>query len=184
MSRSITTLSSILTLLAGCAEPAAQMAQSKEAPAEAAVQTKSDAELAARVALFTEQVAALELQTRELEGLWALFADPAGPPVPSRDQALVDRDPLVISLEQRLVAAEEELRVRQAELGPDHPDVKQLLTRRDVVQDQLTETRERRLLELHEYRREQVRTAYRNSQHALLLANEKLAEARAAQAKD
>ncbi|MHC4234800.1 MAG: polysaccharide biosynthesis tyrosine autokinase [Planctomycetota bacterium] len=134
-----------------------------------------------RLSVYAEQVAAYELQTMELEGLSKIYNDPAGPGVSTEDRRLVEQDPLVATLANQVFLLEQELQLLHTKFGSGHREVKQFQSQLEVTQEQLTALRDRKLTETLEHRAEQVRTAFLNSQHALLLAREKLAEAEAIQ---
>ncbi|HUU83253.1 MAG TPA: polysaccharide biosynthesis tyrosine autokinase [Phycisphaerae bacterium] len=135
-----------------------------------------------QLAIYAEQVAALELQTMELEGLSQVHNDPSGPGVSAEDRQVVERDPMVQNLSNQLFYIEQQYDILLDKFGTEHRQVKALARRRDAVNRQLNQFREQRLTDILDFRREQVRTAFLNSQHALLLARDKLTEAQAAQA--
>lgn len=129
-----------------------------------------------------QQIKELELQTNELEGILSLYDADKGRGVTPEDRQLVEQDPLIAKLKEQKASLELEC---QASL-PETPKNKEtLLIRRqqlEIVNQQLENMREKKLQESIELKREQVRTAYANSQHALQLARERLkaAEAKAA----
>lgn len=134
-----------------------------------------------QLTIYAEQVAALELQTMELEGLWEIYNDPAGPGVSTEDRRLVEQDPLVNALANQVLLLEQGLQLLGVKFGSNHREVKELQNQLDMSREQLDTERDRKLIEMQDYRAEQVRTAFLNSQNALLLAQDKLGEAEAVQ---
>ena len=134
--------------------------------------------------LKTEQakVTDLELQTAELESLKNLYSDPAGNPVTPEDKLQVDQDPRINSLNNQVMALEQELNIMRDRYGPNHRETRAMQARLDEANRQLGPARDRKLREILEYKKEQIDTAFYNSQNALLLAKERLAETQAQQA--
>lgn len=135
-----------------------------------------------QLALYAEQVAALDLQTMELDGLSQMQNDPANLAISAEDRQMVERDPMIQNLSNQLFFMDQQYMALLTKFGNEHRQVKDLKIRAEAIQQQLTQYRDQKLTEILDFRREQVRTAFLNSQHALLLAREKLAEAEASQA--
>ncbi|MHC4065641.1 MAG: GumC domain-containing protein, partial [Planctomycetota bacterium] len=134
-----------------------------------------------RLRVNAQQVEAYELQTMELEGLSQIYSGPAGPGVSARDQRLVEQDPLIIQLKNQELTLELEQQAGLPETPENKEALQRLAKRLAAVKEKLDELRSQKLTEVLDHRREQVRTAFLNSQHALLLAREKLAETEAIQ---
>lgn len=132
--------------------------------------------------VLSEQVAALELQTNDLEGLTQIYNDPAGPGVSVEDRQRVEENPLVRSMDNQLFQMKQQLDTLLTDFGPEHRQVKELRNQIEVLKIQLNELRDRELQKVLDYRGEEIRTAFLNSQHALMLSREKKEEAAAAQA--
>lgn len=117
-----------------------------------------------------------ELETQELEGLSAIYNQPGGAGISPEDTQMVELDPQVAMLANQQFQYSQQLEVLRKRLGSNHRQIKQIEDYLDVIRRQLQDTRDRRLDEITVYKNEQVRTAFLNSQHALLLAREKLAD--------
>ncbi len=131
---------------------------------------------------LTVQVAALELQTRELESMSQLYNAPEGPGVTPEDRQMVESDQRVLGLANEAFALQRDLDTLQQTLGSQHRQVKERRNQLDATLRQLDEERDRKLQEVLDYRRAQIRTAFLNSQNQLLLARESKTRAEAAQA--
>lgn len=129
-----------------------------------------------------ERVSGLELETAELQSLKSLYSDPTRNPVNPEDKMAVDQDPRVNSLNNQVIALEQEINIMLERFGPNHRETQALQSRLDEARRQLGPERDRKLREILEYKAEQIDTAYYNSQNALLLAKERLAETQAQQA--
>ena len=127
------------------------------------------------------EVAMLELKTLELESFDRMYSDPEAQAVSVEDSQAVEADPRVISLDNQLNYMEQEYETAVRDLGPEHREVKVLQRRLEQIRRQVSAVRANKLREILEYRAEQVHSAYATSQHQLLLAREKLAEAQAKQ---
>jgi polysaccharide biosynthesis transport protein len=127
------------------------------------------------------EVAMLELKTLELESFDRMYSDPEAKAVSVEDAQAVEADPRVISLDNQLNYMEQEYETALRDLGPEHREVKVLQRRLEQIRRQLSTVRANKLREILEYKAEQVHSAYATSQHQLLLAREKLAEAQAKQ---
>lgn len=124
-------------------------------------------------------VTELELRTLELHNLHEIYNQPGGPGLSPEDTQLVELDPQVATLSNQLFSLTQQLEVSRKNLGDNHRAIQQLHEFIDVVRKQLEQKRQERLAEILAYKREQVKTAWLNSQHALLLSQEKLADAMA-----
>ncbi|MCH7812955.1 MAG: hypothetical protein IID40_02935, partial [Planctomycetes bacterium] len=134
-----------------------------------------------KLVLYAEQVAALELQADELEGLSQIYNDPEGPAVSAEDRRAVEVEPLVAGLSNQVYAMEQQLQTLLQKFGPKHREVRELQQQLDATNDQLEARREAELNEVLDRRSELVRTAFLNAQHALMMTRDKLADAEAAQ---
>ena len=117
-----------------------------------------------------------ELETQELEGLSAIYNQPGGAGISPEDTQMVELDPQVAMLANQQFQYSQQLEVLRKRLGSNHRQIQQIDDYLDVIQRQLRDTRDRRLDEITVYKKEQVRTAFLNSQHSLLLSREKLAD--------
>lgn len=129
-----------------------------------------------------ERVSEIELETAELQSLKELYTDPGRNPVTPEDRIQVDQDPRVNSLNNQVIALEQEINIMLERFGPNHRETQAMQSRLDEARRQLGPERDRKLREILEYKKEQIETAYYNSQNALLLAKERLAETQAQQA--
>ncbi len=122
-------------------------------------------------------VAQLELATQELEGLYAVYTQPGGAAMSPEDTQFVESDPTIATLANNLFLVEQQLEIESGKLGSAHRDVIRLAQTRDVIEAQLNRLRQQRLDEVVAFRQEQLHAAWQSSQHALLLAREKLSDA-------
>ncbi|MCP4246962.1 MAG: hypothetical protein GY778_07920 [bacterium] len=134
-----------------------------------------------RLVRYTDQVAALELETMELEGLLQMLKDPAGPAVSPEQQQLAEQDPRIVRLKDEVLSLELDLLTLGAGQPEDEAAPKELTARLQAVRQKLGELRTQKLAEVHEWRVRQVRDAFVRAQHALFVTRGKLAEAEAAQ---
>ena len=134
-----------------------------------------------RLVTLDQQAAALELQTAELEGQVQIYNDPAGPPVTAQDRELVEQDPLIARLKNEELSLELK-RAWLAETPENAEALRELSRQLEAVKRRLGELRSQRLIEVHDAKREELRTAYLNSQNLLFLAREALALGEARQA--
>ena len=126
-----------------------------------------------------EAVAQLELTTQELEGLYSVYSQPGGAALSPEDIQFVEADPTIAALSNQLFAVRQQLAVERGELGANHQEVKRLEQTQTVIEEQLAKLRQQKSTEVRAFRQEQVQTAWLTSQHALLLARERLADAEA-----
>lgn len=129
----------------------------------------------------TGEVTRLEQQTSELQGLLDIYAEPSKQPVTPEDRMQVEQDPRVAQLDSQIFGLEQEMRIVLKRFGRNHREYTEMEVRRDEAAEQLKEARANRLREILEFKREQIETAYYNSQNALMLAKEKLQELQAEQ---
>jgi len=129
-----------------------------------------------------EEVGKLELQTAELQGLLDIYSDPEGEPINPEDRLMVEQDPRVSSLDSQAFALEQEMKILLKRFGKNHREYRDMKERRDQVLDQLEVARANRLRETLDFKRQQIETAYYNSQNALMMAKERLQEVQAEQA--
>jgi len=126
-------------------------------------------------------VGELELQTAELRSLMEIYSRPDGPAVTPQDRLQVEQDPRVAQLDSQIFALEQEMNIILKRFGTSHREYQELAVRRDQARDQLEQVRANRLREMLEHKRDQIETAYANSQHALMAAKEKLQQTQARQ---
>jgi polysaccharide biosynthesis transport protein len=117
-----------------------------------------------------------ELMQRELEGLKALYDLPGGAGLTPEDTQLVELDPKVATLSNQLFTVLQQIAVFKDTLGANHRSTKRLEKTRDVVEKQLLDERQRRMAEILAYKRESVRSAYLNIEHALMLSQQDYAD--------
>ncbi len=132
--------------------------------------------------LEQEEVSTLELQTTELESLLRIYSDPEGAAVTPEDRLAVEQDLRVNQLDNQVFSLEQELRVLLAQFGPNHREYLEMVRRLDEAESQLSAARANKLREVVDFKRQQIETAYYNSQNALLHAKERLQETQARQA--
>ena len=129
-----------------------------------------------------ETVAELQLQTDELQSLMDIYANPEGLAVDPADRLQVEQDQKVAMLDSQVFALEQELSILLKQFGPEHREHREMKIRLDEVVQQLDATRANKLREVLEFKRQQVETAFYNSQNALMLARERLQATQAQQA--
>ncbi|MCH7701884.1 MAG: polysaccharide biosynthesis tyrosine autokinase [Planctomycetes bacterium] len=137
--------------------------------------------ISSRLVYYAEQVAMLETATRELEGLYQIYTDPTRPIDFSLERAEVEIDPQIGNLVGRQLNLEQQIAVATMRFGRHHRTTRNLQQELDVVVGDLTPLREQKLNEIVALRREQIATAYQNSQTALLAAMDELMLAEAEQ---
>ncbi|MHC4696228.1 MAG: polysaccharide biosynthesis tyrosine autokinase [Planctomycetota bacterium] len=133
-----------------------------------------------QVAQYGEQVANLSLELAQLEQYRQIYNDPQGVAVTAEDRALVEEDPQVAQLRQAVFLLEQQRVADEKVFGREHAESRRLDAQLETAQDRLAELRLEKLRERREDIREATNTAYLNTQHALFLAQENLAEAEAA----
>ncbi len=131
--------------------------------------------------VLNEQVAALKLQTDQLEGMSQLYNSPGGPGVTPEDQLQVEAHPNVQEMSSRLILLHQQLEIMLEDFGPAHRDVKQIQTAVNATTRELDDFRDAELERVLNYRSEQMRTAFLNSSHALMLAQDERSAAEAKQ---
>ena len=132
--------------------------------------------------LDLQTVAELEQQTAELESLMRIYSDPEGPAINPEDRLQVEQDMRVMQLDSQVFSIEQELRVLLSQFGANHREYKEMQRRLEEAESQLAIARANRLREVVDFKKQQIETAFYNSQNALLLARERLAETQAQQA--
>ena len=95
--------------------------------------------------------------------------------------AFVELDPRVAGQQNRLLALQEELGVRQEDFGQDHRIIKDLSSRVALVSEELQRTRSRRVEEVHNQQIEQVSRMYSAALEKEVRLRDELAEAQARQ---
>jgi polysaccharide biosynthesis transport protein len=108
-------------------------------------------------------------------------ATPDSMPITAELQNLLNADPFIAQLENRLQAAEEDLKGAQSRFGPNHRVSKSAQSARDSAADRVLEERARKVVE---YQRDQIEQAKRNyleSQEQLVTLKDTLVEARSEQ---
>ena len=125
---------------------------------------------------YRKLVADLQLQTQELRSLLEIYDNPQGMAVSPEDMQIVELDPKVATLANQFFTLSQQLDVERDSLGPNHRTIKELQSYLAVVEDQLVKERQRKLAEIRAFRKEQVRTAWQNSQNVLLTAMNELGD--------
>ncbi len=133
-----------------------------------------------QVAQFGEQVGSLSLELAQLEQYRQIYNDPQGVAVTAEDRALVEQDPQVAQLAQAVFLYQQQLTADEKVYGSNHAERRRLDAQLEAAKSELANLRLAKLRERHEDIREATNTAYLNTQHALFLAQENLAEAEAA----
>lgn len=123
-----------------------------------------------------QAVEGYQLMFKELEGLYGIYSQPGGLGASPEDTQLVELDPKVATLSNQAFSVAQQLEVLRKSLGGNHRTVTELQKLLEVINGQLVTERQRRLTDVLVYKKEQVRTAMLNAQHALLGAREKLAD--------
>ncbi|MCO6438026.1 MAG: polysaccharide biosynthesis tyrosine autokinase [Phycisphaerae bacterium] len=129
--------------------------------------------VAQQVAQYSEQVANLELQLSQLEQYLQIYSDPAVP-VTAEDRAIVEQDPQVAQLAQTVFLLEQQMEQDRQVYGPGHRVRKQAEALLDAARKDLEAMRVRKLQERKQDLLEAFRTAYANTQNALLQAQNSL----------
>lgn len=135
---------------------------------------------AQQVRQFGEQVAMLTLELSQLEQYRAIYHDPDQVAVTAEDRAAVEQDPQVAQLAGFLFQLEQMREADQRVYGPNHSVLKQTGAQIEAATEKLASLRSEKLRERRDDIRQATETAYLNTQHALFLAQEKLARAEAA----
>ncbi|MFQ5589935.1 MAG: polysaccharide biosynthesis tyrosine autokinase [Phycisphaerae bacterium] len=135
---------------------------------------------AQQVAQFGEQVAELSLELAQLEQYRQLYNDPQGVAVTAEDRTLVEQDPQVAQLAQAVFLLEQQLVADETFYGNQHAERRRIEAQLGAAKEELANLRREKLRERQDDIREATNTAYLNTQHALFLAQENLAEAEAA----
>jgi capsular exopolysaccharide synthesis family protein len=128
-----------------------------------------------------QEVTELDLQTKELEGLLEIYERPDFQKFMTEERQMVELNPMVQQLIVQTLALEQEVELKRERLGDNHREVQNLLNRLEQTERQLQRMREQKFQEAIELKYEQVRSAVFNSQHAYLLAEERLEEIRSQQ---
>ncbi len=128
-----------------------------------------------------EKVAELQQQTDELKSTMDIYSDPTRDAVTPEDRLQVEADPRVNQLDNQRFALEQERNILLKDYGPNHRETKEISNRLDEVKQQLEAARANKLREILEYKSTQIETAYYNSQHALIMAQERLQAVQAQQ---
>jgi len=133
-----------------------------------------------QVAQYGEQVANLSLELSQLQQYRDMYNDPQGVAVTAEDRAIVEQDPQVAQLSQAVFVLQQQRAADEKVLGPDHAELRRLDAQLQAADEKLANLRLEKLDERKQDLREATSTAYLNTQHALLLAQENLAAAEAA----
>jgi capsular exopolysaccharide synthesis family protein len=133
-----------------------------------------------QVRQFAEQVALLQLQLSQVGQYRAIYNDPEGVAVTAEDRAIVEQDPQVAELTRALYLLEQRRAADERVFGREHRVLRDLDAQIEATEAKLEEQRTEKLGERRADIREAANTAYDNTRHALLLAQENLARAEAA----
>ncbi|MEE9295856.1 MAG: polysaccharide biosynthesis tyrosine autokinase [Phycisphaerae bacterium] len=129
--------------------------------------------------MASETVKEYRLMYEELRGLHEIYSRPGGAGLSPEDTQLVEMDPKVATLSNQRFSLMQQLEVARKDLGSNHQEISELQKYLEVVETQLTDERQNRLIEILAFKKEQVHTAMLNSQYALLKASEELADTKA-----
>lgn len=135
---------------------------------------------AQQVKQYGEQVADLTLELSQLEQFRTIYHDPEQVAVTAEDRAAIEADMQVAQLATWLFQLEQQREADERVYGPNHTVLKQMDAQIEAAKTRLADLREKKLRERREDLRQATETAYLNTQHALFLAQEKLARAEAA----
>jgi len=135
--------------------------------------------------LLTLQALVTELEV-ELLGRQAQYealrdASQADLPINADLQAILQSDPAIFQLEQRLQVTDEGLRQLKSRFGPNHRAVRDQLAARDAAATALAEEQAVKILQYRNQQLEQARRAEFEAQQQLIALREKLLLAQAAQ---
>ncbi len=130
-----------------------------------------------QVGLFAEQVALLQLQLSQVGQYRSIYNDPEGVAVTAEDRAIVEQDPQVAELTRALYLLEQRRAVDEMVFGSEHRVLRDLDAQIEATEAKLEQQRTEKLRERRADIREATNTAYDNTRHALLLAQENLARA-------
>jgi capsular exopolysaccharide synthesis family protein len=133
-----------------------------------------------QVGQYSEQVGLLQLELSQLEQYRSIYNNPAGVAVTAEDRAIVELDPQVMELARALLILTQQRASDAKVFGEEHRVLKQLDAQIDAAEANLAQLRLERLNERRADIREAANTAFANTQYALFLAQERLAESEAA----
>jgi uncharacterized protein involved in exopolysaccharide biosynthesis len=142
-------------------------------------QRESEEKLLTLTALVTELQVDLLGKQSQYEALSK--SSPDQMPITAELQNLLNADPFIFQLEQRLQTADEELRAAKQRFGDNHKVVKGAQTARDVSADRVQEERARKTLSYQSEQIEQAKRNYLEAQEQLLKIKENLNLARSEQ---
>lgn len=156
--------------------------RSGELPAEreGEIVEPSQREIEERILTLTAMVTELEVDVHGKKVVYDSLkeAAPETLPITAELQELLDNDPFISQLENRLQAAEEELKAARSRFDTDHRVTKAAQSARDVASDRVNEERARKVVE---YQREQIERAkqdYREAAEQLQSLKKTLDEAK------
>jgi succinoglycan biosynthesis transport protein ExoP len=142
-------------------------------------QRESEEKLLTLTALVTELQVDLLGKQSQYEALSKSTPDEM--PITAELQNLLNTDPFIFQLEQRLQTADEELRAGKQRFGDNHKVVKGAQTARDIAADRVQEERARKTLSYQTEQIEQAKRNYLEAQEQLLKIKENLNLARSEQ---
>jgi capsular exopolysaccharide synthesis family protein len=128
----------------------------------------------------TEQITILRLELSQLEQLRTIYNNPQGLAATAEERALVDQDPEVAELRRAYFLLQQQRAADASRFGENHAVLVQLDSQLQATTDKLAQLEAQKLFEIQAANLEAAETAYSNTQHALLLAQERLARAEAA----
>ncbi|HRX83942.1 MAG TPA: von Willebrand factor type A domain-containing protein [Phycisphaerae bacterium] len=117
-------------------------------------------------------------QTAELKSLMDIY-ERGTPPLTPEDRLQVERDRDVAELDVRFDEVQRSLDSCIAQSSADAPKCKELARERSVLQGRIDQARAEAVTKVIDEKREAIRTAYLNSHHAMVKAEERLAQSRA-----
>lgn len=140
---------------------------------------QAEEQLLTLTALVTELGVDLLGKKAEWEALKDV--EPEELPITPELQAMLNNDPAIYQLQQRLQMAEQELNMAKTRFGPKHRAVTEAQHMRDAIADQIMQDRAQKTLDFQNQQIEQARQNFLYTQEQLLVLQERLTEAQASQ---
>ncbi|HKQ49534.1 MAG TPA: polysaccharide biosynthesis tyrosine autokinase [Phycisphaerae bacterium] len=136
-----------------------------------------------RILTLTALVTELQVDMFGKKAIYDALANatPDSLPITAELQNLINSDPFIYQLEQRLQTAEEELNAAKSRFGENHRVVKGAQVARDVSADRVQEERARKIVEYQRNQIDQAKQSFLEAQEQLVTLKDSLIEARAEQ---
>lgn len=136
-----------------------------------------------RILTLTALVTELQVDMFGKKAMYDALANatPDTLPITAELQNLINTDPFIYQLEQRLQTAEEELKAVKSRFGDNHRVVKGAQVARDVSADRVQEERARKIVEYQRNQIEQAKQNFLEAQEQLVTLKDSLIEARSEQ---